>query len=126
MIRKIITVKDAALEWIREFNSYPIHMINTLIKADPFSWQEIQFGVTPHALFALSFLSKSACVIGRLIVLSATRSHLLSTPQTSFRKSSRRQALSYRLPPFCSVPPPKIREPLILLSFMVCPPILTS
>ena len=41
MIKKIITVKDATLEWIREFNSYPIHMIDTLIKADPFSWQEI-------------------------------------------------------------------------------------
>lgn len=36
-----MTVKEATHKWVNEFNSYPRSMIETLMDADPDSWEEV-------------------------------------------------------------------------------------
>ena len=41
MKREIITINDAAHEWVREFNAIPYGMIEKLMKNDPDEWHEV-------------------------------------------------------------------------------------
>ena len=36
-----MTIKEATYKWVNEFNSYPRSMIETLMDADPNSWEEV-------------------------------------------------------------------------------------
>ena len=41
MIRKGLTVKDAAIKWVSEFNAFPQDMIQKLMDLEPWSWHEV-------------------------------------------------------------------------------------
>lgn len=46
MLRKGMTIREAAEEWVREFNAIPQDMIDKLRRMEPDSWHEV---TTPAA-----------------------------------------------------------------------------
>lgn len=41
MIKKGMTIKEAAIEWVKEFNAFPDDMIAKLMEVDELSWNEV-------------------------------------------------------------------------------------
>ena len=54
MLRKDMTVADAAREWVREFNAIPQGMLEQLRNADPDSWHEITVPTRGNRVYVYS------------------------------------------------------------------------
>lgn len=61
MIREIHTVREAAQEWVREFDAIPTDMIAELMRNRPYDWQEITEPCKGDRVYIYCELPSNSC-----------------------------------------------------------------
>lgn len=61
MLRKGMTIKEAAQEWVREMNSYPEDMIDTLMESDRDAWEEVTMPCVGNRVYVYGVIEGETC-----------------------------------------------------------------
>ena len=55
MVNEVMTLREAAREWVKSFNAIPTSMVSKLWKAEPEDWSEVTYPEVGNSVYAYNY-----------------------------------------------------------------------